>query len=116
MSDDAEESWVRLDTPEVELIDEVRFCGQPIDPERIEVVPETRLCVDHARMIVKHGGEFVVTGTQARIDQSLLQSGHTYIFGVINQLIMPNAADGDFETVSFPIENATTWSHSIVVQ
>jgi hypothetical protein len=46
------------------------ICGQPIDPERIEVVPETRLCVEHARMIVKYGGEFIVTGTQASIGKT----------------------------------------------
>jgi hypothetical protein len=43
------------------------ICGQPIDPERIEVVPETRLCVKHAQMIGKYGGEFIVTGTQASL-------------------------------------------------
>jgi hypothetical protein len=34
-------------------------CQQPIDPERLEVVPETRLCVEHAREILKYGGEFL---------------------------------------------------------
>jgi hypothetical protein len=43
------------------------ICGQPIDPERIEVVPETRLCVRHAKMVGKYGGEFIVTGTQASL-------------------------------------------------
>jgi hypothetical protein len=43
------------------------ICGQAIDPERVEVVPETRLCVEHARMIGQYGGEFVVTGTQASL-------------------------------------------------
>jgi hypothetical protein len=37
------------------------ICGQPIDPERVEVLPETRLCRDHARQIQKYGGEFIVT-------------------------------------------------------
>jgi ribosome-binding protein aMBF1 (putative translation factor) len=46
------------------------ICGQPIDPERIEVVPETRLCVEHARMIGQYGGEFLVTGTQASLGRS----------------------------------------------
>ena len=45
-------------------------CGQPIDPERIEVVPETRLCVEHARMIGQYGGEFLVTGTQVSLGKS----------------------------------------------
>jgi hypothetical protein len=42
-------------------------CGQPIDPERIEAVPDTRLCVEHAKRIGKYGGEFLVTGTQASL-------------------------------------------------
>ncbi|MFN4261278.1 MAG: TraR/DksA family transcriptional regulator [Gemmataceae bacterium] len=37
------------------------ICGQPIDPERLEVIPETRLCAEHARQIAKFGGEFIVT-------------------------------------------------------
>ena len=43
------------------------ICGQPIDPERIEVLPDTRLCVDHAKQIGRFGGEFIVTGTQASL-------------------------------------------------
>jgi hypothetical protein len=43
------------------------ICGELIDPERIEVVPETRLCVEHAKTIAKYGGEFIVTGTQASL-------------------------------------------------
>jgi hypothetical protein len=43
------------------------ICGQPIDPERIEAVPATRLCVEHARKVGKYGGEFIVTGTQASL-------------------------------------------------
>src|SRR5262249_12048426 len=43
------------------------ICGQPINPERIEAVPATRLCVEHARMIGKYGGEFIVTATQASL-------------------------------------------------
>jgi hypothetical protein len=43
------------------------ICGQSINPERIEVVPATRLCVEHAKMIGKYGGEFIVTGTQASL-------------------------------------------------
>ncbi len=43
------------------------ICGQMIDPERIEAVPETRLCVEHARMIGKYGGEFKITATQTSL-------------------------------------------------
>jgi hypothetical protein len=34
------------------------ICKQPIDPERVEVLPETHLCTTHAREIEKFGGEF----------------------------------------------------------
>ena len=34
------------------------ICDTPIDPERLEAVPETRLCVEHAREIGNYGGEF----------------------------------------------------------
>jgi hypothetical protein len=42
------------------------ICKQEIDPERLEFLPETRLCMTHARMIEKYGGEFVITATQER--------------------------------------------------
>jgi RNA polymerase-binding transcription factor DksA len=41
-------------------------CKAPIDAERIEAIPETRLCTEHGRQIQKHGGEFVVSATQER--------------------------------------------------
>lgn len=37
------------------------ICKQLIEPERIEAIPETRLCTEHAREILRFGGEFVVT-------------------------------------------------------
>lgn len=43
------------------------ICGQPIDPERIEAVPDTRLCVEHAKKISKYGGEFIITATQTSL-------------------------------------------------
>ena len=39
-------------------------CKQEIEKERAEHLPETRLCVEHARQIQNFGGEFRVTGTQ----------------------------------------------------
>jgi hypothetical protein len=42
------------------------ICGQPIDPERLETVPDTRLCGDHARQITKFGGEFRITASHDR--------------------------------------------------
>jgi ribosome-binding protein aMBF1 (putative translation factor) len=46
------------------------ICGERIDPERVDVVPETRLCVEHAKIISKYGGEFIVTGTQASLGKA----------------------------------------------
>ena len=42
------------------------ICGQTINAERIEAVPETRLCVEHARKAQKYGGEFILTATVER--------------------------------------------------
>jgi hypothetical protein len=38
-----------------------------IEAERVEAIPETRLCVEHARLIVKYGGEFLVTATEENL-------------------------------------------------
>lgn len=46
------------------------ICGQPIDPERIEALPETRLCIEHAKQINKFGGEFTATVTQASLGKA----------------------------------------------
>jgi hypothetical protein len=46
------------------------ICGQPIDPVRLETVPETRLCGPHARQIEKFGGEFIITGKQTTLSKS----------------------------------------------
>jgi hypothetical protein len=43
------------------------ICGRPIEPERLELLADTRLCGEHARQIGKYGGEFVLTGTQASL-------------------------------------------------
>jgi len=42
------------------------ICNQPIDPERLEAVPDTRLCGDHARKIAKYGGEFRLSASHDR--------------------------------------------------
>ncbi len=42
------------------------ICGQLIDPERLEVLPETRLCTEHARQIQNLGGEFRIVTSQER--------------------------------------------------
>lgn len=52
------------------MSDQTRPCevsGEPIDPERIEVLPETRLCTTHGQQIAKYGGEFLLTATQSSL-------------------------------------------------
>jgi hypothetical protein len=39
------------------------ICRRMIESERLEAVPETRLCADHARAVAKFGGEFRATAT-----------------------------------------------------
>lgn len=34
------------------------ICKKPIEPERAEAIPATRLCVQHAHEIGEYGGEF----------------------------------------------------------
>jgi hypothetical protein len=46
------------------------ICGQLIDPERVEILPETRLCGEHARQIEKFGGEFIVTSHLERTSKA----------------------------------------------
>ncbi|HYH69090.1 MAG TPA: TraR/DksA C4-type zinc finger protein [Urbifossiella sp.] len=42
-------------------------CGAPIDPERIEALPETRLCIEHGKQIARFGGEFLLVGSQSSL-------------------------------------------------
>jgi hypothetical protein len=42
------------------------ICKETIEEERAELIPDTRLCVKHARMAEKHGGEFRLTAEQER--------------------------------------------------
>ena len=46
------------------------ICRQPIPPGRAEAVPETRLCVEHARQIDQFGGEFRRTVVQERTSKA----------------------------------------------
>lgn len=39
------------------------ICNKLIEEERLEAVPQTQLCIDHARAIEKHGGEFKLSGS-----------------------------------------------------
>ena len=45
-------------------------CNKLIEPERVEVIPETRLCAEHAAMIARHGGEFTLTTTQESLGKT----------------------------------------------
>jgi hypothetical protein len=45
-------------------------CKQPIEQERADGNPETRLCREHAEAIQKFGGEFRVTAQQERTSKS----------------------------------------------
>lgn len=42
------------------------ICKAAIDPDRLEAMPDTRLCTDHARAIQKFGGEFIMSAEQER--------------------------------------------------
>jgi Prokaryotic dksA/traR C4-type zinc finger len=42
-------------------------CGRPIPPGRLEALPQTRLCKEHAAAIEKYGGEFRSTVTRTRL-------------------------------------------------
>jgi hypothetical protein len=42
------------------------ICKALIDPERLEAVPATRLCTEHARQIAGFGGEFFITADHER--------------------------------------------------
>ena len=47
----------------------MRLCQigkEPIDEERVEAIPETRLCSAHGREIAKYGGEFIISASQER--------------------------------------------------
>jgi hypothetical protein len=45
-------------------------CKKLIEADRVEAIPETRLCLEHARMIGKYGGEFLVTATQESLGKT----------------------------------------------
>lgn len=47
-------------------------CRQPIDPDRAEAIPETRLCTEHAREIQAYGGEFVDVATWRRRKREIM--------------------------------------------
>ena len=46
------------------------ICSQPIDPERVEALPDTTLCVQHAHAIAKYGGEFKLRHSQVNVGKA----------------------------------------------
>jgi hypothetical protein len=46
------------------------ICKQPIDAERAEALPDTRLCTPHAIEIKEYGGEFITVGEQERTNKA----------------------------------------------
>lgn len=46
------------------------ICKQPIDAERAEALPDTRLCTAHAIEIKQYGGEFILIGEQERTNKA----------------------------------------------
>lgn len=46
------------------------ICKQPIDPERAEAIPDSRLCTEHARAIARFGGEFITSSVQERTSKA----------------------------------------------
>ena len=40
------------------------ICKKPIDPERADAIPDTRLCTEHARQIERFGGECLRGGDE----------------------------------------------------
>ncbi len=53
------------------------ICGQPIDGERLLVLPESYLCMEHAVMMKKYGGEFIVGSAPTMVGKGIktLQGG-----------------------------------------
>lgn len=43
-----------------------QVCKGPIEQERLEGIPDTRLCKEHGREIANYGGEFIMSASQER--------------------------------------------------
>jgi hypothetical protein len=66
------------------------ICKQPIEPDRAESDPMTRLCAEHARQIAQFGGEFM---TIAREDRTSKKGGlKINIGGVTTELVRNETA------------------------
>ncbi len=57
----------------------------------------------------------VTLATSATLDPSLFEIGQTYLIGILNVSEFSNAANGDFSTITYPVANSLTLSHSFMV-
>lgn len=66
------------------------ICKTPIEPERLESVPGTSLCVEHAQQIQKFGGEFkyktFTEGTGAKTGKGIVGREKTRNLDAIERL------------------------------
>ncbi len=46
------------------------ICSKEILAERLEILPETRLCTEHAHQIAQHGGEYRTSVRQENIGKA----------------------------------------------
>jgi len=69
-----------LEIKETPMTAKMRFCEickRPIEPERAEGLPETRLCVKHSEEIAQYGGEFkTVSATVVTSKASILKRNY----------------------------------------
>ncbi|HUJ58721.1 MAG TPA: hypothetical protein VLX92_09520 [Kofleriaceae bacterium] len=59
---------------------------------------------------------YQVTQPSVLIDGSLLQRGHTYIFGITGRNGIANAASGDYTAITMPFSEGTAFPAAIVMQ
>jgi len=68
----------------------IRFCEickQEIESERAEALPDTQLCIRHAREIQKYGGEFLLRSRQERTSK---QGSLKHNYGGVTASFRPN--------------------------
>lgn len=74
------------------MTDRVRvceICGAEIDAERVEAVPETRLCLAHAKAIQKYGGEFRLSSRRVSLGKTESMKKN---YGDVTSELVRNAA------------------------
>ncbi len=65
------------------------ICNALIEEERLEVVPDTQLCIEHAKAIQKYGGEFTLTGSY---ESTSKQGSLKHNYGGVNVVKTRNSA------------------------